>query len=135
MNKLTDIAEEFSEISLAEKIPEFNREFYHDVLYGLDQPQKSIPCKWFYDEAGSVLFESITKTAEYYPTHVETRLLRQVVKELASIIPDLSLVIEPGSGASVKTRILLSSQANLSTYMPIDISAEFLSQSLWWRAP
>ena len=130
MNKLTDIAEEFSEIGLAEIMPEFNHEFYHDVVHGLSQPQKSIPCKWFYDEAGSLLFESITKTAEYYPTRVETRLLRQVVKGLASVIPDLSLVIEPGSGASVKTRILLSSQAKLRTYMPIDISAEFLSDTV-----
>lgn len=106
---------------------ESSRGFYHDVIHGLSQPQKSIPCKWFYDEAGSQLFVEITKTAEYYPTRVETRLLRQVVKEIAAIIPDLGLVIEPGSGASVKTRILLSSQAHLKTYMPIDISADFLS--------
>ena len=121
MNKALHITEEFSET-------EFNVDFYQDVLHGLNQPQKSIPCKWFYDEAGSILFEAITKTAEYYPTRVETRLLRQVVQDLAAIIPDLSIVIEPGSGASVKTRILLSSQSQLKTYVPMDISAEFLQE-------
>ena len=121
MNKALQITEEFTET-------EFNIDFYQDVVHGLNQPQKSIPCKWFYDEAGSVLFEAITKTAEYYPTRVETRLLRQVVQDLAVMIPDLSIVIEPGSGASVKTRILLSSQLNLKTYIPMDISAEFLQE-------
>ncbi len=121
MNKILHITEEFSET-------EFNADFYQDVVHGLNQPQKSIPCKWFYDEAGSVLFEAITKTAEYYPTRVETRLLRQVVQDLATVIPDLSIVIEPGSGASVKTRILLSSQTKLKTYVPMDISAEFLQE-------
>jgi dimethylhistidine N-methyltransferase len=101
--------------------------FQQDVLAGLSHAQKSIPCKWFYDQAGSVLFEEITKTAEYYPARVETRLLKQVVTEIASILPELSLVVEPGSGASVKTRILLSSQPKLSTYIPMDISAEFLN--------
>ena len=121
MNKILHITEEFSET-------EFNADFYQDVVHGLNQTQKSIPCKWFYDEAGSVLFEAITKTAEYYPTRVETRLLRQVVQDLATVIPDLSIVIEPGSGASVKTRILLSSQTKLKTYVPMDISAEFLQE-------
>jgi dimethylhistidine N-methyltransferase len=104
-----------------------NAAFADDVVAGLSQLQKTIPCKWFYDEAGSVLFEAITKTAEYYPTRVETRLLKQVVTEIATILPHLSLVVEPGSGASVKTRILLSSQPKLSTYIPMDISAEFLN--------
>lgn len=108
-----------------------NRTMHHafnkDVVHGLSQQQKSIPCKWFYDETGSVLFEAITKTAEYYPARVETRLLKQVVKGIAEIIPDLSLVVEPGSGASVKTRLLLSSQPQLKTYVPIDISAQFLN--------
>lgn len=113
------------------KAVEFNQiiasAFYQDVIHGLNQEQKSIPCKWFYDETGSTLFEAITKTPEYYPTRVETRLLKEAVKEIATLIPNLTAVLEPGSGSSVKTRILLSSQAQLNTYFPIDISAEFLS--------
>lgn len=107
--------------------PMVNLAFYADVVNGLSQQQKSIPCKWFYDEVGSQLFEAITKTAEYYPTRVETRLLKSLVNDLDSIIPQLSLVIEPGSGASVKTRILLSALKHLKTYIPMDISADFLN--------
>ena len=129
MYKASEMIEESNVIADVERAPGFNREFYRDVVHGLSQQQKSIPCKWFYDETGSQLFEAITKTAEYYPTRVETRLLQEVVTEIPTFIPDLSLVIEPGSGASVKTRILLSSQANLKAYMPIDISAEFLHET------
>jgi len=111
---------------ILEILPTTDADFQRDVIFGLSQAQKSIPCKWFYDEAGSVLFEEITKTEEYYPARVETRLLKQVVAEVATILPELSLVVEPGSGASIKTRILLSSQRQLSAYIPMDISEDFL---------
>ncbi|BCM23751.1 L-histidine N(alpha)-methyltransferase [Methyloradius palustris] len=114
MNKMTEI-------------PQItNQAFLQDVLDGLSQKQKTLPCKWFYDETGSQLFEAITKTREYYPTRVETRLLQQAALELTSLIPELQVLIEPGSGASVKTRALLQTQAQLKHYIPIDISAEFL---------
>ena len=101
--------------------------FMTDVIAGLSQAQKTIPCKWFYDEAGSALFEDITKTPEYYPTRVETALLGSITPALSDLIPNLQAIIEPGSGASVKTRLLLSTLPNLTTYLPIDISAEFLN--------
>jgi dimethylhistidine N-methyltransferase len=101
--------------------------FMTDVITGLHQAQKTIPCKWFYDETGSALFEGITKTPEYYPTRVETALLGSITPALSEIIPNLGAIIEPGSGASVKTRLLLETQPNLTTYLPIDISAEFLN--------
>jgi dimethylhistidine N-methyltransferase len=101
--------------------------FMTDVITGLHQAQKTIPCKWFYDETGSALFEDITKTPEYYPTRVETALLGLITPALSEIIPNLGAIIEPGSGASIKTRLLLETQPNLTTYLPIDISAEFLN--------
>jgi dimethylhistidine N-methyltransferase len=101
-------------------------DFASDTLHGLSKTQKSLACKWFYDENGSKLFEAITKTHEYYPTRVETRLLCDLVADIAALIPDLAAVIEPGSGSSAKTRILLESQPNLQTYIPIDISEDFL---------
>ena len=104
--------------------------FMADVITGLHQDQKTIPCKWFYDETGSALFEDITRTPEYYPTRVETALLGAITPVLSDIIPDLEAIIEPGSGASVKTRLLLQSQPNLTTYLPIDISAEFLNSTV-----
>lgn len=100
--------------------------FQTDVLHGLSQPQKSLPCKWFYDEAGAILFEEITQTPEYYLTRTETRLLEELSPELARRIPDLETVIEPGSGSSIKTRILLHALPQLKRYIPIDISEEML---------
>ena len=100
--------------------------FQSDVLHGLSQPQKSLPCKWFYDEAGAILFEEITQTPEYYLTRAETHLLQLLSPELARHIPDLETVIEPGSGSSIKTRILLRALPRLSSYIPIDISEEML---------
>lgn len=103
--------------------------FQADVLYGLSQPQKSLPCKWFYDEAGAILFEEITQTPEYYLTRTETGLLQALSPELARHIPDLDTVIEPGSGSSIKTRILLQALPQLRQYIPIDISEEMLMEA------
>lgn len=103
--------------------------FLSDVLHGLSKQQKTLPCKWFYDEVGSALFEEITDLPEYYLTRVETGLLESLKTELATELPALSLIVEPGSGSSNKTRILLSSQPNLSEYVPMDISAEFLVEA------
>lgn len=100
-----------------------------DVIAGLSQPAKTLPCKWFYDVAGSELFEQITETPEYYLARVETRLLLDLTSRLVDYIPHLTLIIEPGSGSSIKTRMLLSSQPNLREYMPMDISADFLYAS------
>ena len=103
--------------------------FASEVCDGLSQTPKRLSCKWFYDETGSRLFEEITKTPEYYPTRVETRLLLDLVDELAEYIPHLDIVIEPGSGSSIKTRILLESQPALKEYIPIDISGDFLFET------
>lgn len=105
-------------------------ELQEDFLHGLSQTPKTLPCKWLYDEIGSRLFEEITKTAEYYPTRVETRLLADVVLDLRDYIPHLDVVVEPGSGASVKTRLLLETQPNLKQYIPIDISEDFLIETV-----
>lgn len=105
-----------------------NQTFLDDVLNGLRQTQKTIPCKWFYDDVGSALFEQITKTPEYYPTRIEAGLLKNLVSELPQLIPNLTAIIEPGSGASVKTRILLDALSGLKTYIPMDISAQFLNE-------
>lgn len=100
-----------------------------DVIAGLSKAKKTLPCKWLYDAAGSALFEEITKLPEYYLTRVETRLLESLKTELAEALPELSLMIEPGSGSSNKTRILLASQTRLREYVPMDISAEFLVET------
>lgn len=111
---------------LSDLCPTTHHDFLADVIDGLSSKPKSIPCKWFYDEIGSILFEKITETEEYYPTRVETRLLKTVAQALPDFIPELEVIIEPGSGSSVKTRVLLETQPKLTSYIPMDISAEFL---------
>ena len=101
-------------------------DFEADVLAGLSRPRKSIPPKHFYDAAGSDLFEAITELEEYYPTRTEIGLLRDAASEIARHIPDGAALVEFGSGASVKTRILLDAAPQVAVYAPIDISASAL---------
>ncbi|WP_298467563.1 L-histidine N(alpha)-methyltransferase [uncultured Erythrobacter sp.] len=99
--------------------------FRADVLDGLSQPQKAIPARWLYDDAGSQLFEDITQLPEYYPTRAETEILQTRSGEFAELIGEGRAVVEFGSGSSVKTPLLLSAIAP-SAYVPLDISGDFL---------
>jgi L-histidine Nalpha-methyltransferase len=99
--------------------------FRADVLAGLAEPQKAVPARWFYDDAGSQLFEDITRLPEYYPTRAETEILRARSGEFAELIGPGRAVVEFGSGSSVKTPLLLAAIAP-SAYVPLDISGDFL---------
>lgn len=103
--------------------------FEADVLAGLSARQKTIPAKYFYDEEGSRLFEEITALEEYYPTRTETALLRAAAPEIASYISEGAALVEFGSGASVKTRILLDAAPQTAIYVPIDISPDALEMA------
>lgn len=102
--------------------------FRADVLAGLAEPQKAIPARWFYDDAGSALFEDITQLAEYYPTRAETEILSTRSAEIAGLIGPGRAVVEFGSGSSVKTPLLLSA-IQPSAYVPLDIAGDFLRAS------
>ncbi|MFY7744164.1 MAG: L-histidine N(alpha)-methyltransferase [Erythrobacter sp.] len=102
--------------------------FRTDVLAGLAEPQKAIPARWFYDDAGSQLFEDITQLPEYYPTRAETEILTGRAEEIAALIGEGRAVVEFGSGSSVKTPLLLSAIAP-SAYVPLDIAGDFLRAS------
>ncbi|MFM7403260.1 MAG: L-histidine N(alpha)-methyltransferase [Erythrobacter sp.] len=102
--------------------------FRADVLAGLAEPQKAIPARWFYDDAGSRLFEDITRLPEYYPTRAETEILTDRATEIAKLIGESRAVIEFGSGSSVKTPLLLSA-ISPSAYVPLDIAGDFLRAS------
>jgi dimethylhistidine N-methyltransferase len=97
-----------------------------EVMHGLSQPQKTLPSKYFYDERGSVLFDEITKLDEYYPTRTERKILIDNVDEIEDHLGKSVVLIEPGSGSSDKTRILLKRLDNVKVYMPMDISGEYL---------
>ncbi len=109
--------------------PDARAVFLRDVLRGLKQSQKSLPCQYFYDEIGSQLFEQITELPEYYPTRTETAILRTHAKDIAATLGQNVLLVEYGAGASTKTRILLDALEHLSGYVPIDVSETFLLQT------
>ncbi len=104
-------------------------DFEADVLSGLSRSPKTIPPKHFYDAAGSDLFEAITALPEYYPTRTEVALLRGAAVEIAEMIPEGAALVEFGSGASVKTRILLDAAPHIALYAPIDISRSALEMA------
>lgn len=103
--------------------------FLKDVIEGLSSRPKRLPSKYFYDERGSELFEKISQTPEYYPTRVETAILAERAAEMAECFADIRTIIEPGSGASAKTRLILENFPAVDTYIPVDISADFMEKS------
>ncbi|HEX8623420.1 MAG TPA: L-histidine N(alpha)-methyltransferase [Allosphingosinicella sp.] len=103
-------------------------DFRRDVLAGLAAPIRAIPARWLYDRRGSELFEAITGLPEYYLTRTERALLERRCPDVARIAGPGQAVVEFGSGASVKTRILLAA-ARPSAYVPVDISGDFLRDS------
>ncbi|MCR5880645.1 L-histidine N(alpha)-methyltransferase [Phenylobacterium sp. J367] len=88
-----------------------------------------MPPKYFYDGEGSRLFEAICDLPEYYPTRTETVLLRRIAPQIAEAIPDRAALVEFGSGASTKTRIVLDAAPQLALYVPIDISPTALDEA------
>ncbi|HKT53992.1 MAG TPA: ergothioneine biosynthesis protein EgtB [Caulobacteraceae bacterium] len=100
-----------------------------DVIDGLSASPKTLPSKYLYDERGSALFEAICQLPEYYPTRTETALLAGAASEIARHISDGAALIEFGSGASVKTRLLLEAATQLAVYIPMDISPDALDQA------
>ena len=103
-----------------------NAELVADALDGLGSTPKWMSPKWFYDDAGSALFEKITRLPEYYPTRTEVSILRTRADALAAHVPDGAALVELGSGASVKSRLLLDALPRLGAYVPVDISEPFL---------
>lgn len=109
--------------------PSEERSFAEDVLLGLSQDPKSLPCKYFYDARGSQLFDAITELEEYYPTRTEAVIMREHAAAMAAAIGPDALIIELGSGSSIKTRLLLDQLERPAAYVPVDISAEHLERS------
>lgn len=105
------------------------RSFAQDVILGLSSLPKSLPCKYFYDARGSQLFDRITELDEYYPTRTEAELMRTHAGAMAAAIGAGALIVELGSGSSVKTRLLLDQLERPAGYAPVDISAAHLEQA------
>ena len=125
----------FSGVRLAEDAPrrrsgaadaEPGDAFRDDVLAGLARSPKSIPPKWFYDARGSELFEAICELPEYYPTRTETALLARIAPQITAALPAGAALIELGSGASAKTRLILDAAPQIGAYAPVDLSTSAL---------
>ncbi len=101
-------------------------DFRAEVLDGLGRKRKQLPCKFFYDKRGSELFDEICRLEEYYLTRTELSILFRHAAEIASVLGHDCLLIEYGSGSSLKTRILLDHLESPAGYVPIDISREHL---------
>jgi dimethylhistidine N-methyltransferase len=104
-------------------------DFFAEALSGLSQHHKTLPCKFLYDEEGSRLFNQICGLDEYYPTRTENQILRDNIREIAALISGGCRLVEFGSGASTKTRHLLTHISAISSYVPIDISGTQLLES------
>jgi len=100
--------------------------FREDVLNGLSKARKSIPPKHFYDARGSALFDDITGTEDYYVSRTELSILDTIADEIAAKAGSGAVVIEPGSGSSVKIDKLLSALDHPAAYIALDISKEHL---------
>jgi dimethylhistidine N-methyltransferase len=102
-----------------------NKTFAEEISRSLNQQEKSISPKFFYDKKGSELFDEICDLPEYYLTRTETNLLKTIGSELEKFVTDDMRLVELGSGSAVKTRLLLDVLTNIQNkteYFPIDIS-------------
>jgi dimethylhistidine N-methyltransferase len=100
--------------------------FRDAVLDGLSRAPKRIPCRFLYDERGSDLFEAICETPEYYPTRTEIRILAERAGEIAKLIGPDATLIEFGSGAGQKVKLLLRALDQPRAYAGIEVSREIL---------
>lgn len=107
--------------------------FCEAVAEGLCAPRKRLPCRFFYDAAGSRLFERICQLPEYYLTRTEYALLERYAPQILAVAGEDLTIVEFGSGNASKTRLLLDAalerQRHLH-YIPIDISADFLRDTV-----
>jgi dimethylhistidine N-methyltransferase len=116
------------EIEVLELQAETNT-FEQDVMQGLATRPRSLPSKYFYDEIGSLLFDKICELEEYYLTRTELAIMHQYAAEMAEALGPEVMLVEYGSGSSIKTRILLNSLVDPIAYFPVDISLNHLRKS------
>ena len=113
---------------MLETLEKVDPAFRADVLNGLSEPIPAIPARWLYDRRGSELFDEITRLPAYYPTRIETALLKSRMSEIARLVAPSSAVVEFGAGSATKTPILLR-EVKPAAYVPVDISGDYLRES------
>ena len=101
-------------------------QFRADVLRGLARTKKRLPSKYFYDAAGSRLFDRICELDEYYPTRTELDIMRAHASEMAERCGPRCQLIELGAGSLTKVRLLLDRLDRPAGFVPVDVSGEHL---------
>ncbi len=104
-------------------------DFLEQAIAGLSSSPRTLPSKFFYDERGSELFQKICELPEYYVTRTETKILRRYAPEMAASIGEKAEIVGFGTGAGIKTRMLLEHLENPIAYVPVDISKQRLTES------
>lgn len=107
-----------------------SRSLLDEIITGLENREKYIPSKFFYDEKGSQLFDQICELDEYYVTRTELSIIEENIEDITDLIDLDTLFIEFGSGSSLKTRTILDNIDETAGYIPIDISEEHLHNSV-----
>ena len=100
-----------------------------NCLASLARTPPELPCKYFYDERGSRLFEQICDQPEYYLTRTELAIMRDHSRDMATWLGDHAAVIELGSGFGRKTPLLLAALQHPACYVPVDIAPDALAAS------
>ena len=115
-------------LELTDEAPE-QAQLREEALEGLAERQKRLPCKLFYDERGSQLFQQICELDEYYPTRTELRIMEEHGAEMAQVLGPHCLLVEYGTGSARKARVLLDHLEEPAGYVPVDISREHLIEA------
>jgi dimethylhistidine N-methyltransferase len=103
--------------------------FLSDVLRGLRSSPRQLPCKYFYDDTGSQLFEQICRLDEYYLTRTELAIMQRHAGEMAALLGSRCLLFEYGSGSGAKTHLLLDHLEQPAGYVPIDLATQSLRRT------
>ncbi len=103
--------------------------FLQSLIAGLNAPQKRLEPKFFYDDAGSALFDEITELEAYYPTRTEISILQAAAPKIAAAIGAGAVVLEPGAGSAAKVSLLLDALEAPAAFAPGDISIDHLTEA------
>jgi dimethylhistidine N-methyltransferase len=104
--------------------------FRDDVLRGLSGTRRSVPSRWLYDDRGSELFEDITRLKEYYPARTEAGILREAAKSIGAFVGPRAIIVEYGTGAAVKTALLVAALDRPAEYLAVDVAEDFMRSSV-----
>ena len=115
-------------VRLCDQVPS-HEQFLRDVCQGLQQPNKSLPAKYFYDQRGAQLFEQICRLPEYYLTRTELAIMQEHAAEMAACMGSGCVLVEFGSGSGLKTELLLDRVDHPAAYVPVDISRNILEST------